>query len=76
MSLPIRFLLLLSLLPLISSCGMVQPDGVFGDVMKGKIFDGSAKPYCCKEDEDVQRDLKTLHGLHRQHRAHGDDALS
>jgi hypothetical protein len=58
MSLPIRFLLLLSLLPLISSCGMVQPDGVFGDVMKGKIFDGSAKPYCCKEDEDVQRDLK------------------
>ena len=58
MSLSIRFLLLLSLLPLVSSCGFVQPDGVLGDVMQGKIFDGSAKPYCGKEEEDAQRDLK------------------
>ncbi len=26
--------------------------------MQGKIFDGSAKPYCGKEEEDAQRDLK------------------
>jgi len=58
MSFPIRFLLLLSLPLLVSSCGSVQPDGVLGQVLDGKIFDGSAKPYCSRQEEDAQRDLK------------------
>jgi hypothetical protein len=58
MSFSLRFLFLLSLPLLVSSCGSVKPDGVLGEVMDGKIFDGSAKVYCGKKEEDAQRDLK------------------
>jgi hypothetical protein len=58
MSFRIRFLLLLGCLPLLCSCGIVQPDGLLGDIMNGKGIDPNAKPYCSKQEEDAQRDLK------------------